>query len=320
MHVIRRRGWEISEREATPEHIFLNRRTFLAGTGAVALAMTPELAAAQRIADLPDPSAHLYPAKRNDKYVLDRPVTDEKINTNYNNFYEFGSTKQIARAAQALKLRPWQIKLDGMVEKEQVIDIDDLLKKVQLEERLYRMRCVEAWSMAVPWTGFPMAKLVELARPLSSAKYVRMETFMDPSTAPAQRQRWYPWPYVEGLTMAEATNELTFMVTGAYGKVVKQMGAPIRLAAPWKYGFKSIKSIVKFTFTDQRPKSYWEALQASEYGFWANVNPQVAHPRWSQATEEIIGTNERKPTLLFNGYGEFVADMYKGLEKERLWA
>ena len=320
MHVIRRRGWEIPEREATPEHIFLNRRAFLAGTGAAALSLSPELAAAQRASDLPDPSANLYPAKRNEKYTLDRPVTDEKINTNYNNFYEFGSTKQIARAAQALKLRPWQIKLDGMVEKEQVVDIDDLLRKIGIEERLYRMRCVEAWSMSVPWSGFPMAKLVELARPLSSAKYVRMETFLDTAMAPAQRQRWLPWPYVEGLTMAEATNELTFMVTGAYGKVVKSMGAPIRLAAPWKYGFKSVKSIVKFTFTDQRPKGYWEALQASEYGFWANVNPQVAHPRWSQATEEIIGTNERKPTLLFNGYGEFVADMYKGLEKERLWA
>jgi sulfoxide reductase catalytic subunit YedY len=321
MHVIRRRGWEIPEREATPEHIFLNRRTFLAGTGAAALALSPELAAAQRVTDMPDPSAGLYPAKRNEKYTLDRPVTDEKINTNYNNFYEFGSTKQIARAAQALKLRPWQIKLDGMVEKEQVLDIDDLLKKVQIEERLYRMRCVEAWSMSVPWSGFPMAKLVEIAKPLSSAKYVRMETFNDPAMAPGQRQRWHPWPYTEGLTMAEATNELTLMVTGAYGKPVpKQMGAPIRLAAPWKYGFKSVKSIVRFTFTDQRPKSFWEALQASEYGFWANVNPQVAHPRWSLATEEIIGTNERKPTLLFNGYGEYVADLYKGMDKERLWA
>ena len=321
MHVIRRRGWEIPERDATPEHIFLDRRAFLAATGAAALAMSPQLAAAQRVSDLPDPSASLYPAKRNEKYVLDRPVTDEKINTNYNNFYEFGSSKQVARPAQALKLRPWQIKLDGMVEKEQVIDIDDLLKKVALEERLYRMRCVEAWSMSVPWSGFPMAKLVEIAKPLASAKYVRMETFMDPSSAPGQRQRWHPWPYVEGLTMAEAVNELTFMVTGAYGKPVpKQMGAPIRLATPWKYGFKSIKSIVRFNFTDQRPKSFWEALQASEYGFWANVNPQVPHPRWSQATEELIGRNERRPTLIFNGYGEYVADLYKGLEHERLWA
>jgi sulfoxide reductase catalytic subunit YedY len=190
-----------------------------------------------------------------------------------------------------------------------------------LEERLYRHRCVEAWSMAIPWSGFPFARLVELAKPLSSAKYVRMETFLDPATAPGQRQSWYPWPYVEGLTIAEATNELAFLVTGAYGKPVsKQQGAPLRLAVPWKYGFKSIKSIVRFNFTDQQPKSYWEALQSSEYGFWANVNPQVPHPRWSQATEELIGLNERRPTLLFNGYGDYVADLYKGLEKERLWA
>ena len=319
MHIIRRRGWEIPERLATPEHLFLNRRAFVAGAGAALL--SPELAAAQRASDLPEPTADLYPARRNETYKLDRPVTDEKINTNYNNFFEFGSSKTIARAAQALKLRPWTVKIDGMVEKEQTVGIDDLIRKMPLEERLYRMRCVEAWSMAVPWTGFPLAKLVELAKPLSSAKYLRMETFLDTAVAPGQRQRWYPWPYVEGLTIAEATNELAFLVTGAYGKPVpKQMGAPLRLATPWKYGFKSIKSIVRFNFTDQRPKSYWEALQASEYGFWANVNPEVAHPRWSQATEEIIGANERKPTLLFNGYGEYVAHMYKGLEKERLWA
>jgi sulfoxide reductase catalytic subunit YedY len=321
MHVIRRRGWEIPESRATPEHLFFNRRAFLAATGAAAMSLSPELALAQRVADLPDPTASLYPVKRNEKYTIDRPVTDEKINTNYNNFYEFSSTKTVARPAQALKLRPWTIKIDGMVEKEQTIDIDDLIKKVTLEERLYRHRCVEAWSMAIPWSGFPMSKLVEMAKPLSSAKYVRMETFLDKTMAPEQRKTYYPWPYVEGLTIAEATNELAFLVTGAYGKpVAKQMGAPIRLAVPWKYGFKSIKSIVRFNFTDQRPKSYWEALQASEYGFWANVNPQVAHPRWSQASEEFIGTGERKPTLLFNGYGEYVADIYKGLDKERLWA
>jgi sulfoxide reductase catalytic subunit YedY len=326
MHVIRRRGWEIPESCATPEHLFFNRRALLKAAGSVAagaaaLSLSPELALAQRASDLPDPSASLYPAKLNEKYVLDRPVTEERINVNYNNFYEFGPTKSIARAAQALKLRPWTIKIDGMVEKEQTIGIDDLLKQVTLEERLYRHRCVEAWSMAIPWSGFPMAKLVELAKPLSSAKYVRMETFLDKAMAPEQRKSYYPWPYVEGLTMAEATNELAFIVTGAYGKpVAKSMGAPIRLAVPWKYGFKSIKSIVKFTFTDKQPRSYWEDLQASEYGFWANVNPQVPHPRWSQATEEVIGTNERKPTLLFNGYGEYVADIYKGLDKERLWA
>ena len=321
MHVIRRRGWEIPERLATPEHLLFNRRALLAATGAAALSPSPKMALAQRIGDLPDPTKDLYPASRNEKYTLDRPVTDEKINTNYNNFYEFGSTKSVTKAAQALKLRPWTVKIDGMVEAPQEIGIDDLVRKMPLQERLYRHRCVEAWSMAIPWSGFPFAKLVELAKPLSSAKYVRMETFLDPSVAPAQKQSWYPWPYVEGLTIAEATNELAFLVTGAYGKPVsKVQGAPLRLAVPWKYGFKSIKSIVRFNFTDQRPKSYWEALQASEYGFWANVNPQVPHPRWSQATEELIGRNERRPTLLFNGYAEYVGDLYKGLDQERLWA
>jgi sulfoxide reductase catalytic subunit YedY len=324
MNVILRRGWEIAEHHATPEHVFLNRRAFLgAAAGAAALASAPELALAQRVADLPDPTASLYPAKRNEKFALDRPITDEAVNTTYNNFYEFGSTKNIAKVAQALRLRPWTVKLDGMVETPQEVGIDDLIKKVSLEERLYRHRCVEAWSMAIPWSGFPLAKLVALAQPLSSAKYVRMETFQDPKVASGQRQTWYPWPYVEGLTIAEATNELAFLVTGAYGKPVsKQMGAPLRLAVPWKYGFKSIKSIVRFTFTDKRPTSFWEELQASEYGFWANVNPEVSHPRWSQATEELIGRGgERVPTQLFNGYGDYVAHLYKDVPKdERLWA
>jgi methionine sulfoxide reductase catalytic subunit len=212
MNVIRRRGWELPERAATPEHLFFDRRAFLAATGAVLAA--PTLAAAQRAADLPDPSAGLYPVKRNEKFVLDRPVTDEAINTTYNNFYEFGSSKTISRAAQALKLRPWTVKIDGMVGKPIEIGLDDLLAKMPLEERLYRHRCVEAWSMAIPWSGFPMAKLVELAQPLSSAKYVKMETFLDRDVASGQRASWYPWPYVEGLTMAEATNELAFLVPG----------------------------------------------------------------------------------------------------------
>jgi len=321
MYVVRRHKWDIPERLATPEHLFFDRRALLAAIGAAGLSLLPGSALAQRVNDLPDPTKDLYPAKRNEKFPLDRPITEEKINTTYNNFYEFGSSKNVAKAAQALKLRPWTVKIDGMVEKPQEIGIDDLARRMQLEERLYRHRCVEAWSMAIPWSGFPMAKLLELAQPLASAKYVRMETFLDSSLAPGQRQSWYPWPYVEGLTIAEAANELAFLVTGAYGKpVAKVQGAPLRLAVPWKYGFKSIKSIVRFNFTDQRPKSYWEALQSSEYGFWANVNPQVSHPRWSQDTEELIGLNERRPTLLFNGYAEYVADLYKGLEKERLWA
>jgi sulfoxide reductase catalytic subunit YedY len=320
MHVIRRRGWEIPEHLATPEHLFFSRRDLLAG--AAALSLSPQLALAQRIADLPDPSASLYPVTRNEKYVLDRTLTEEALVGDYNNFYEFGSSKLIAKAAQALPIRPWTVRIDGMVEKPMEIGIDDLLKQMPLEERLYRLRCVEAWAMAVPWSGFPFAKLVELAKPLSSVKYVRMETFHNSRVASGQRQTWYPWPYVEGLTIAEATNELAFLVTGAYGKpVLKQNGAPLRLAVPWKYGFKSIKSIVRFSFTDTRPKSFWEALQGSEYGFWANVNPEVDHPRWSQATEEILGAGGlRVPTQLFNGYGAYVAHLYKGLENERLWA
>jgi sulfoxide reductase catalytic subunit YedY len=323
MPVIRRRGWEMPEHLATAEHLFFDRRAFMtAAAGVAAGALMPGLAGAQRVTDLPDPTADLYPAKRNEKFMLDRPITDEKINGNYNNFYEFGSEKNIARAAQALKTRPWTVKIDGMVEKAFEIGIDDLVRKIPIEERLYRHRCVERWSMAIPWSGFPFAKLLALAKPLSAAKYVRMETFLDKTVALGQRQTPFaPWPYVEGVTIAEAANDLAFLATGAYGKpIAKQHGAPIRLALPWKYGFKSIKSIVRFNFTDQRPKSYWEDLQASEYGFWANVNPAVAHPRWSQATEELIGTGERRPTLLFNGYGDYVAGLYKGLEGERLWA
>jgi sulfoxide reductase catalytic subunit YedY len=322
MHVIRRRGWEIPERLATPEPLVFNRRAFVVG-GATALALAPGTALAQRVEDLaklPDPTADLYPAKRNDNYKLDRPITDEKINGNYNNFYEFGTSKHISVTAQALRIRPWTVKIDGLVEKPFEIGIDDLIRKLTLEERTYRHRCVEAWSMAIAWTGFPFAKLVDFAKPLGSAKFVRMETFLDPKMAPGQHVSWYPWPYIEALTMAEATNELAFLVTGVYGHPLgKEHGAPLRLAVPWKYGFKSIKSIVRFSFVEQRPIGMWEKIQPNEYGFWANVNPKVPHPRWSQATEELIGTGERRDTLLFNGYGAQVAGLYKGLEGEPLW-
>jgi sulfoxide reductase catalytic subunit YedY len=307
-----KRGWELPESAATDEAVFNNRRRLLK-----TLAAGPILATALGKVS----PAFAEDAPRNPRYTLDRPITDEKYSTTYNNFYEFGTEKSIWREAQALKTEPWTIKIDGMVEKPMTIGFDDLVKRMGLEERLYRHRCVEAWSMAVPWTGFAMAKLVDLARPLGSATYVRMETFMQPSVAPEQKKFFYPWPYVEGLTMAEARNDLTFLVTGMYGKSVpKQNGAPLRLVVPWKYGFKSVKSIVHFEFTDKRPSTFWEALQSSEYGFWANVNPNVPHPRWSQATERVLGSDERVPTQMWNGYGEFVADMYKGLEKERLFA
>ncbi len=309
-----KRGWELPEAAATPEGVFVNRRRLLKAIGLGSIAAT-----------LPGWSARAdgvsYPFPKNDKYTVDRPVTAEDLNTNYNNFYEFGTTKTIARAAQRLTTKPWTVTIDGMVEKPITIDAEELLAKMPREDRVYRHRCVEAWSMTVPWSGFGLAALVKLANPLGSAKFVRFETFTRPEEAPGQRQFWYPWPYFDSVTMAEATNELPFMVTGAYGKPLPNpMGAPLRVHLPWKYGFKSVKSIVKISFVEQRPVGYWEKVQASEYGFWANVNPEVPHPRWSQATERVLGSDERVPTKLFNGYGEFVADLYKDLGKERLWA
>ncbi len=316
-----KRGWELPESAATPEHVYLNRRSLMKGAAAGAIAGSlPMIGGNAAWADERDAWNDLYPAPENATYEGGRPLTPEEIATVYNNFYEFGSSKQIADRAQALTVRPWEITIDGLVEQEMTLDIDDLLSQVELEERVYRLRCVEAWAMTIPWSGFPLSRLVEIAQPLGSAKYLTMTTFQDPSVAPGQTQSWYPWPYVEGLTMAEATNDLAFMVTGLYGKPLpKQNGAPLRLATPWKYGFKSVKSIVRFTFSEERPLTFWEEIQSSEYGFWANVNPEVPHPRWSQASERIIGTDERVPTQLFNGYGEFVADIYAGLEGERLY-
>jgi sulfoxide reductase catalytic subunit YedY len=262
----------------------------------------------------------LYPTSRNERFTVDRELTSQELATTYNNFYEFGSHKNISMAAQALRLRPWAVTIDGMVEEELTLDAEELIRRMPVEERVYRLRCVEAWAMTVPWSGFPLKALVDLARPLGSARYLVMTTFEDSSMAPGQRQFWYPWPYVEGLTMAEATNDLAFIATGIYGEPMpRQNGAPLRLAVPWKYGFKSIKSIVRFTFTDTRPVSFWEEIAGNEYGFWANVNPEVPHPRWSQATEKLIGTDEVVPTRLFNGYGEFVAGIYDGLDGERLF-
>ncbi len=319
MLIRRKRGWELPESAATPESVFLDRRALLGGAlGAAAASAfaSPALAAPPK-----DPTADLYPAKRNEAYTLDRPLTGEQFSANYNNFYEFGTSKDVADAAERLKTRPWTIKVDGLVEKPFEIAVDDLIRKMPLEERLYRHRCVEAWSMSVPWTGFPLSALVALAKPAGGAKYVQMQTFLDKGMAPGQRQIWYPWPYTEGLTMAEAANELPFVATGVYGKPLgNQFGAPIRLVVPWKYGFKSVKSITKISFVTERPKTFWEGLQASEYGFWANVNPAVPHPRWSQASERVLGTDERRPTLIWNGYGEQVAGLYKGLENERLFA
>src|SRR5262245_38458187 len=323
MHIIRKKGWELPESLVTPQSVFCNRRQFIAAAGLLGLGAS--LGLGTRPFQAAAAESSLYPASRNPAYGdAGRPVTPEELNTTYNNFYEFSTNKRIFELAEQLKTRPWDIAIDGEVEKPFTIAFDDLMKKVKLEERIYRHRCVEAWSMVVPWTGFPLKDLVALAKPLSTAKYVRMETFLNPDMAPGQQPSFLagsmPWPYVEGVTMAEAANDLAFMVTGAYGKPVpKSMGAPIRLHLPWKYGFKSIKSIVKVSFVKERPVGFWEQLQGSEYGFWANVNPEVSHPRWSQATERVLGTDERIPTKLYNGYGAEVASLYAGLEGEKLW-
>jgi sulfoxide reductase catalytic subunit YedY len=309
MHIMRRRGWEIPERLVTPEHLVVRRRTALAGAAAAIIA--PAFSSAAWAENEAPP--------RNPTYTVDRSLTAEGIATTYNNYYEFSESKNLWRDAQALPQRPWSITIAGMVAKPRTIDIDDLLKQVQLEERVYRHRCVEAWAMTVPWTGFPLSALVKLADPQAAAKYVVFETIQD-KTMPGLDAPFYPWPYIEGLTMAEATNDLAFLVTGLYGKPVPpQNGGPIRLVTPWKYGFKSAKAIVKITFTDNRPHTFWEAIQPSEYGFWANVNPAVAHPRWSQASERLIGTDERVPTKLFNGYAEFVGGLYADIKGEKLF-
>ncbi|NMJ42387.1 protein-methionine-sulfoxide reductase catalytic subunit MsrP [Roseomonas sp. JC162] len=311
MPILIRRGWEIPEARVTPEHlVFGRRKAMLAGAGLLA---APAMASAQEAAPLR--------AMRNTRYVPGRDITGEREATTFNNYYEFGSDKGISRPAQRLPQRPWTVKVEGMVETPREFGIEDLLRTMPLEERVYRLRCVEAWSMVVPWTGFPISALLEVVKPLASARYVVFETAAIPAVMPGLRQSWYPWPYIEGCTVAEAANDLSFLVVGAYGKLLPpQNGGPIRFHQPWKYGFKAGKSIVRITLTDRRPVSFWEQIQASEYGFWANVNPEVAHPRWSQASERVLGTNARIPTQLFNGYGEFVAGLYTGLQNERLWA
>jgi sulfoxide reductase catalytic subunit YedY len=333
MFIREKKTWHIPESEATPEGVYMGRRRFLKKAGAYGLGAGLLFTGTGGLIDLfpfgkgtggkgrgglkkipKSPTSGLYPAKRNLKFTLDRPLTDELVAARYNNFYEFTTRKTVWRNIDNFVYRPWTVEITGLVEKPFTIDIDSLVKKMPIEERLYRHRCVEAWAMAVPWTGFPMRELVKLSRPLSGARYVKLQTFLNKELSLEQRVKfWLPWPYEEGLTMAEATNELTLLATGIYGhELPAQHGAPLRLVAPWKYGFKSIKSIVRVEFTDAEPKTFWNTLVSEEYDFIANVNPKIPHPRWSQAFERMIGTDERRETVLFNGYGEYVAGMYGG--------
>jgi sulfoxide reductase catalytic subunit YedY len=317
------RGWEIPEREATPESVYMNRRKFLLSMGATGAYTLALLSGCTRFGDngpeikplsawsLTEAEAATYPARRNSELTLDRPLTQESVAARFNNFYEFSSDKDdVYQKVKEFSIRPWSVEITGLVEKPMTMDPDDLLRLMPMEERLYRLRCVEAWAMAVPWTGFPMKALIDLVRPLSKARFVRLVSFRLTRGGNFFAFR-APWPYTEGLTMEEAINPLTLLVTGIYGHPLpKQHGAPLRLITPWKYGYKSIKSIVKIEFTDQQPATFWNTLIPEEYDFPANVNPRVPHPRWSQATEKMIGTGERRPTLLYNGYGQYVADLY----------
>jgi sulfoxide reductase catalytic subunit YedY len=311
-----------SPREVTPEK-FLSRRRFLTfgliGAGlAAAAGGTYWMLRPGSDAEVTDPELleapcpDLYLATLNPSFAdAGRPLTLETAAARYTNFYEFSSTKAVWRYISAFKPIPWTVEVTGMVAKPKTWDIDALIRAFPLEERIYRHRCVETWAMVVPWTGFALAELIKKAEPLSGAKYVRFVSLTDTTQAPRLTNSSMPWPYNEGLTLAEATNPLTFMATGMYGHaLLKQHGAPIRLVVPWKYGFKSIKSISKIELTDQPPATFWNTLQPNEYDFEANVNPSVPHPRWSQATEWMLDTKDRRPTLLYNGYGEWVAKLY----------
>jgi sulfoxide reductase catalytic subunit YedY len=255
----------------------------------------------------------LYPAAPSPRFSdAGRPMTVETAAARYTNFYEFSSTKAVWRSIDSFSSHPWQVRVTGLVAKPRTYDIDDLVRAFPLEERIYRHRCVEAWAMVVPWTGFPLAALLRKASPLAGAKYVRFVTFHEPQQSPRQKDRSQPWPYTEGLTLAEATNELTFLATGMYGHpLLKQHGAPVRLVVPWKYGYKSGKSIVRIEVTDRQPATFWNTLMPHEYDFQANVDPSVPHPRWSQAGERMLGSNERRPTVLYNGYGDWVGKLYR---------
>jgi sulfoxide reductase catalytic subunit YedY len=309
--------WDIPEHQITPEALYWNRRQILRAMGLAGVGLAGILAGCksdqeveqqilQRAQGLPTLSA-----PHNDTFSLDRPLTEEKVAAHYNNFYEFSRGKDDVWELADFESEPWKVEITGLVQRPQTLDIDDIRRLMPLEERHYRFRCVEAWAMAVPWIGFPMRALLERVEPLAKARFVRLTTchFQDGRTS---LFREYPWPYNEGLSMAEAMHELTLLAVGIYEHTLPpQHGAPLRLVTPWKYGFKSIKSVVRIELTDTQPATFWNTLVPSEYDFLANVNPNVPHPRWSQATERLIGSNERRPTLLYNGYGAYVAPLYK---------
>jgi sulfoxide reductase catalytic subunit YedY len=308
---------DIASSEITPEHVYRSRRLFLFGvTGiAAAAALTGRAGSLARAIQTP---------VRRGQYDADERRTPERDVTTYNNFYEFGTGKgDPAKTSAGFQIKPWTVSVEGLVRSPQRYNLDDLIKGFSLEDRVYRMRCVEGWSMVIPWMGIPLAAIVQRLEPLPSAKFVEFTTLHDPERMWGQRRAVLDWPYVEGLRLDEATNPLALLAVGLYGKsLLPQNGAPLRLVVPWKYGFKGIKSIVKIRFSEQQPRGTWQRELPQEYGFYANVNPQVDHPRWSQATESrldgtLASSLARRPTLMFNGYGEYVAKMYSGMDLRR---
>lgn len=345
MLIKKRTGIEIPSSEITPEHLYRSRRRFM--KGAASLAAGSILAACaprgggettSEVTAVPDASEAVQPTNSPMASATSpavptetsppRPMTDElgdPLNTfeeitNYNNYYEFTIEKdRVADLAADYPTSPWQVEVRGLVRNPGTYDIDDL-RQFDQEERIYRLRCVEAWSMVIPWVGFPLSKLLQEVEPLSQAQYIKFYTVLDPERMPGQRSPWFRWPYVEGLRLDEAMHDLTLLSTGLYGQdLLMQNGAPIRLVVPWKYGFKSIKSIIMIELVEEMPVSLWMDSAPNEYGFYANVNPEVDHPRWSQANERRIGEFGRRPTLMFNGYQEQVAALYEGMDLRRFF-
>jgi sulfoxide reductase catalytic subunit YedY len=299
--------------EITPPELYVRRREFLKTSIGIGLASAvlpaPTFAAPAKLGDS---------AKRSPLSTGEEPTPLKHV-TGYSNFYEFGTEKEDpARHAHKLKTRPWQVTIEGLVKKPVTLDIDAILKLAPLEERIYRLRCVEGWSMVIPWLGFPLDTLLKQVEPLGSAKYVEFLTAVQPDTMPGVKSRVLEWPYVEGLRLDEARHPLTLLVLGLYGDILpNENGAPLRIAVPWKYGFKSAKSIATIRFVEQEPRSSWMKAAPREYGFYSNVNPDVPHPRWSQAKERRIGEFMKRDTLLFNGYGEQVASLYTGMDLKK---
>ncbi|MDX2256367.1 MAG: protein-methionine-sulfoxide reductase catalytic subunit MsrP [Pseudanabaenaceae cyanobacterium bins.39] len=312
--------WLLPESYTTSESTYWHRRKFLKQMGLSSLSMLGLLASCQTAEQkraiiqqqIRDDRLKSLPASRNLAFAADRPLTDRYEAAYYNNFYEFSRDKEVWKYIDKFQPHPWTVEISGLVNQPQKLAIEDLIAKMPLEERIYRHRCVEAWAMVVPWLGFPLKRLIELVEPKASVSHVKFTSFLRPNEASRQILHNEPWPYTEGLTISEAMNELTFIAVGIYGQELpRQHGAPIRLVVPWKYGFKSIKSIEQIEFSDRQPATFWNSLLPNEYDFIANVNPDIPHPRWSQASEKMLGTGDRYATQIYNGYASSVAHLYK---------